>query len=77
MAQKFTADGKLGLPLLHLSLLGRRYNQPPVEEFLIAQALLDLKKPDESLPYYQSAVDWLNKAQRPLWACDMVAAGFA
>jgi len=78
-AQCLLVDDKPGpaLPLLHLSMLGRRYNQPPVEEFLIAQALLDLNKHDEAMRYYLAAVEWLDKVQRPLWACDLVAAGFS
>ncbi len=35
------------LPLLNLSMIARMYNQPPVEEFLIAEALLAIKhRPD-------------------------------
>jgi len=78
LGQWLLAAGKPGpaLPLLHFSLLGRRCNQPPVEEFLIARALIDLKKSDEAKRYYQAAVEWLEKGQRPLWACDLLAAGF-
>jgi hypothetical protein len=74
IAQKLIADGSPGpaLPFLYLSLLGRRFNQPPIEEFLIAQALIDLKKPDEAKRYYQSAVDWMDKARRPLQIANIV-----
>ena len=62
------------LPLLHLSMLGRKYNQPPVEEFLIAEALLALNKPDEAKRYYRAAIEWLDKAQVPKRMTNAVAA---
>jgi hypothetical protein len=37
--------------------------------------LLYVKKPEAARRYYQSAAHWLDKAQRPLWACNLAAAG--
>ena len=80
LAQKRIADGKPGeaLPLLHMSMIGRRGDRhPPVEELLIADALLKLKKPDEARRYYQAAVDWLDRPLKPFRAAGIVSHGFS
>ena len=35
--------------------------QPPVEELLIADALLQINKPDDAKRYYRAAVEWLDR----------------
>jgi WD40 repeat protein/predicted Ser/Thr protein kinase len=77
-AQKLISDGKPGdaLPALHVCLLGRRNRQPPVEELLIADALLKLNNTDDARRYYQAAVEWLDRPRHPMRAAGVVSHGF-
>jgi tetratricopeptide (TPR) repeat protein len=79
VGQKRLADGKPGeaLVLLHLSMLGRKGDRsPPLEELVIAQCLLELKKPEEAMRYYRAAADWFDRQLVPYRAANAATHGF-
>ena len=78
VAQEFLRDGKpqAAIPILFECLLTRPIThppKPPVEEFLLAQAYLDLKQLDEAKRFYRAATDWLERYERPVQAMNIVS----
>jgi len=62
------------VPLLHVGMIQRRYNEPPVEELLIAEALLALNKPEDAKRYYRAAVEWLDATEQPMRLANVLTA---
>jgi hypothetical protein len=61
------------IPLLHSCLMCRPAASPPVEELLIASALLHLGRPDDARRYYRAAAEWLDRPTGPIRAVNIVA----
>ena len=74
VAQERIREGKpaLAIPLLHVCMITRPRNAPPVEELLIARVYLALNDRPQAERYYRAAADWLDRPRTPMRIADVI-----